>query len=185
MTIDAARRDEIAKYVKAYKQPGYKMGRKREALVTEILRKHSDCETFLDIGCGRAESLSLATCLGYEKVRGYEVVDYLTDDVEVLPFQGIHEIPEPDGSWEVVSSFDVFEHLLEADVPAALLELVRVASKVVVLTVASFHSGDLHITVKPPLWWKEMIEQTLEGKFTKVDLTAGWNANTTTFEIWK
>jgi hypothetical protein len=181
-----ARLTEIAKYVEAYKKPSYKMGMRRKDLVCGVLKKFRDqgLSSYLDIGTGRGEALGIAAVAGYTNIKGYEVVQDLCDSV-VMPFEGIHNIPEDDNSWELVTAFDVFEHLIEADVSLAVQELVRVASKVVVLTVASFPHGHYHITLQDPQWWQNIITQAALPTANKIVTCAGWHDMTKTFEIWK
>jgi 2-polyprenyl-3-methyl-5-hydroxy-6-metoxy-1,4-benzoquinol methylase len=96
----------------------------------------------------------------------------------------------PDGTFELVISTDVIEHLKEEDVAQAFSEMVRVSSKFIVLKPcthvernkvpiqklkAKYTSEfddieNLHLTVKPISWYKEIISHHNLEVYNKPDL---------------
>ena len=66
-------------------------------------------------------------------------------------------LPYEDGAFETVVSTDVLEHLDEADVPAALAEMARVARRFLFVRVATTpdRDGEWHLTVRERAWWEQ------------------------------
>jgi ubiquinone/menaquinone biosynthesis C-methylase UbiE len=147
--LDAARAVEVSKYVDAYRSSTYRMGAARKSHV-EIGLKTLAGGSLLDVGCGRGETMELARQFGFSPVRGLEVVPYLCG--EDVDHGFAHAIPHEDKSFDVVTMFDVMEHLVPEDTDAVCEELERVARKHVLLTVhngSSRHNGiELHINRK-------------------------------------
>ena len=78
----------------------------------------------------------------------------------------LRNVPWPDGSFDTVLSTDCLEHLEEADVPAALAEMRRIARRCLYLRIATRpdRDGEWHLTVRPRTWWEERL---LEAGFRK------------------
>lgn len=143
----SSRRNEIAKYEAAYKDDKYGLGkRRREHIQSHLGRLEKG--SLLDVSTGRGEVLDIARKMGFSPVVGTEAVDYLCDDETVVSAYA-HELPFADSSFDVVSMFDVMEHLIPSDTEAVCKELKRVAAKRVLLTVHNgphrFKGMDLHI----------------------------------------
>ena len=149
------REAEIARYIEAYKDPAYKLGRFRRPQVEGYL---SDLTkgSYLDVGTGRGEVLDIAATLGYSPVQGVDPVDLGRPDV----VQAIAtDLPFDDDSFDVVSMFDVLEHLVEEDVIPALKELLRVASRHVVVTAHTrADKNGYHITIKSMDEWHSVMQ---------------------------
>jgi ubiquinone/menaquinone biosynthesis C-methylase UbiE len=148
--LDQARLSEISKYEDAYKHFSYRMGDKRKNHVMTAL-DGLERGSLLDVGCGRGETMSMAKSLGFNPVNGLEAVDYLCDGVNVV--NGLaHAIPFADKSFDVVTMFDVVEHLVPKDTDKVCLELERLARKTILLTVHNgpslFNDVELHINRK-------------------------------------
>tara|TARA_R110000822_G_scaffold15230_2_gene52753 strand:- start:220 stop:780 length:561 start_codon:yes stop_codon:yes gene_type:complete len=143
--------EEIAKYEKTWKDPNYKMGEVRKKVAKGFLDSVAHCcTTYLDVGCGRGEMLDYGETLGME-VSGVEPVGYLTNDMNIV--EGVAwDIPFEDNSFDLVTMFDVIEHLLPEDTDRALQELGRVTGKKLFIAAANFssmHLGvQLHINIK-------------------------------------
>ena len=114
---------------------------------------------YLDVGCGRGETLAMARQRGLG-VFGTEIVPRFCNgttvvqaDITDLPFDNI----------DYVSCYDVLEHLPIEDVGTALNELFRVARKSLFITTNDLesHIGDLtlHLTRKPREWWEQEFSQ--------------------------
>lgn len=102
--------------------------------------KNLEPETLLDCGCGEGfVSEVLLTEMPTLQITGFDV---LPESVELAQLRNpranfstgsIYDIDHEDNSFDVAVSFEVLEHLHEAD--KALAELVRVAKNYVVLSV--------------------------------------------------
>ncbi len=125
--------EEAAKYADAYRDPRYRMSTHRRALVRDILGL-SFCATLLDVGTGRGETLIEGRDLGM-RVKGTETVKELLNDDVVEAF--LPSLPFGDREYEIVTCFEVLEHLLPKDVVPALRELRRVGKRWLVVSVCT------------------------------------------------
>lgn len=151
---------EIDKYSKVYKDKRYRMGDARMTYAKELVREAvPECNTHLDVGCGRGEMVGYANGLGFES-RGVEAVDYLTDGFSILHGKA-WDLPVPDNSIDLVTMFDVIEHLLPEDTERTLAELRRVAKKEILITAANYSSKsmgvELHVNRKPYPEWDQLL----------------------------
>lgn len=167
MTTETIREAEHAKYRAAYRQPKYRMSGAR---MEDAVRDLADlpCRgSYLDVGCGRGEMLRHALQLGYLPAHGAEVVDDLIDGVTVVRGEA-HALPFTDAAFDVVSLFDVIEHLPVGDDELACQELRRVARRFVLLTAnnrpSKLKTGeDLHINIRPYPEWDERFRAWFAG----------------------
>jgi hypothetical protein len=154
---EVTRESEAEKYTEMYKDPSYAMPKHRADKIAEIL-----CErprgTLLDVGTGRGETLDIARLLGYD-ARGTETVDYLVKARENVDRAVLPELPYPDKSFDIVTCFEVIEHLLPADVMPALRELRRVAKDRIIISAATcsdIRGGvELHPSYRREWEWEE------------------------------
>ena len=153
------RQDEVAKYSTCYRKSSYRMGKRNRQRALKDIQSMPKDSTYLDVGCGRGETLAMAREHGLVAF-GTELVPDLCNGVSVVQAD-ITDL-EFDG-FDYVSCYDVLEHLPIADVGPALDELFRVAGKALFITTNDRRSciGDLelHLTRKPQEWW--------EHKFSK------------------
>ena len=157
-----SREAEFVKYEAVYRHASYAMGQTRKQAIFRYLAEDPEKGSLLDVGTGRGETLDLAESLGYEPVRGTEVVPYLIDGERVVRGE-VHALPFPDQSFDWATMFDVMEHLLPGDDEAAVRELCRVSRVGVVLTIANFPSikdgMDLHINIRAYREWDGLLRQ--------------------------
>jgi ubiquinone/menaquinone biosynthesis C-methylase UbiE len=158
MITEEARAAEHAKYVDVYaKQPAYRMKVQRRADAVNDLKRLRTRGAYLDVSCGRGDMLTEAIRLGFSPVHGTEIVPQLIDGQRVVRAE-VHSLPFSDKSFDVVTMFDVIEHLIPGDDEAACREMVRVARKHIILTANNRPSfskagADLHINKRPyPEW---------------------------------
>lgn len=165
------REGELAKYVAAYEDPGYCMTKPREAALDRALVEARDagCQTYLDVSCGRGESLAIAESHGFIAF-ATETVPYLIGGkvvAGVLP-----ALPFPDKSFEVVSLIEVIEHLVPEDVLPALHELYRIASKQIIISAATspaWHGNvDLHPSARTEQRWHDLFVSIWGDKVTRL-----------------
>jgi len=94
---------------------------------------------------------------------GGSLADYLSIETYRV-FEPARDIDEREPS-EAVVCFDVMEHIYLADVGYVLNEIFSLASRLVVINVATYKANALlpngenaHITCRPPQWWKGAVE---------------------------
>lgn len=168
--IAALREAEFAKYEHAYKSAKYHM---KPGRLSDALRDLSTAPcggSYLDVSCGKGEMLVEALRLGFTVARGTEIVPALLDGERIVRAQA-DSLPFEDKSFDVVSLFDVIEHLIPGDDRLACLELARVARRAVVLTASNRPSyndrgEDLHINRRPYEEWDALFRQWFPGKVT-------------------
>lgn len=157
---------EVAKYERCYVDPCYAMGVDRARQVEALLADPEAGATFLDVGCGRGESLAIAERLGYADWWGVEAVGSLLGERVVRGLAW--RIPFPDESFHTVGCFDVLEHLLPLDDAACVMDLCRVARSRVVLTIGLYSSRwgggpELHVNQRSVEEWTRCLTWWAEG----------------------
>jgi ubiquinone/menaquinone biosynthesis C-methylase UbiE len=81
-----------------------------------------------------------------------------------------HDLPFEADEFDVVTAFDVLEHLTTPDVPLALSEMWRVCRHRAVFSICyeptrlTVGGESLHPTCKPPPWWADQIERAFSAK---------------------
>lgn len=170
MDIDAARAVEHAKYVRAYSMnENYRMGERRKIDAMHDLEALPNRGSYLDVSCGRGEMLEAASRFGFSPVRGTEIVPELVGgQVERAE---VHALPFTDRSFDVVTMFDVIEHLIPGDDRAACEEMARVARQHIIITAnnrPSFNKAgdDLHINKRPYEEWDRLFREWFPGTVT-------------------
>lgn len=160
--MNKAREMEVRKYVRAYReQPHYHMKGQRQADAQEDLAALPCRGSYLDVSTGRGEMLRHARALGFAAVFGTEAVGDLVLGHAGM-FQALaHELPFSDGLFDVVSLFDVIEHLLPGDDETACRELRRVASRHVLISANNRPSHnergeDLHVNKRDYAEWDRL-----------------------------
>ncbi|MBD3407215.1 MAG: methyltransferase domain-containing protein [Candidatus Lokiarchaeota archaeon] len=122
-----------------------------------------DFDTVLDIGCGRAQFASLMLKRG-KKVSACDISQSLIDQLSI---SGVKFVCCPmsdikfNCTFDLVTAFDVLEHIPEDLIDQSLLELRRVTGKHAIVSVA-WHEDekwgmDLHVTVKDESWWYDKL----------------------------
>ena len=155
LTTDQAA--EISKYPKCYEDPCYRMSESRLVPSKLTLSELPFRGSYLDVSCGRGEMLIAARSLGFEVVIGTETVLELISSQDDVTFALAWDLPFNDRSFEVVSMFDVIEHLLPGDDERTCQELRRVASKAIIITANNLESVrdgvQLHINRRDYTQW--------------------------------
>lgn len=159
--LDMLRAAEHAKYARAYLHPKYRMKAERRADAVSDIAALPMRGAYLDVGCGQGDMLDEARRLGFAPVVGTEIVPALIDGGRVVRAE-VHDLPFSDGMFDVVTMFDVIEHLIPGDDEAAVRELARVARAHIVLTAnngPSFNKQgeDLHINKRPYVEWDALL----------------------------
>lgn len=151
--------EEAAKYEEAYRDPDYRMSAHRRALVRDILGL-SFCKTILDVGTGRGETLAEARDMGMV-AKGTETVTALLGDAVVHAL--LPNLPFGDKEFQLVTCFEVLEHLRPEDLIPSLRELRRVSSRWVVASVCTapdYLAGvNLHPSARSEKEWLETFRE--------------------------
>lgn len=161
---------EIAKYKMAYGHPRYRMGDARKAAaLAEMAGLPSPWRgRYLDVACGRGEMLDTALNLGFAEAQGTEVVPDLLG--ERVTYAVAWDLPFEDDSFDVVTLFDVIEHILPGDDEKVCRELARVARRCVLLTANNHPSNslgvELHVNRRPYEEWDGLFKTWFPGRVT-------------------
>jgi len=154
---------EQEKYSACYALETYHMqGARLVQVKQDMLQLEPGC-TYLDVGCGRGETVRMARERNVE-ASGLELVPELCGEhithgrVTAMPFEA--------DAFDVVSCYDMLEHLPTEQVDDALDELWRVARHTLVLSTNNKQSRlvtpdgflELHLTRKPRAWWQEKFD---------------------------
>jgi ubiquinone/menaquinone biosynthesis C-methylase UbiE len=164
------RRAEHEKYEVAYAtNSDYRMGMTRYKNAKDDLSEVPTRGSYLDVSCGRGEMLDVAQRLGFEPCVGTEVVQSLLGPRVV--YGEVHAIPFDDKSFDVVTMFDVIEHLIPGDDKAACLEMARVSRRHILLTAnnessKSMPGVELHINRRPYDEWNRLFREWFPGRVT-------------------
>ncbi|HEX9768428.1 MAG TPA: class I SAM-dependent methyltransferase [Kiloniellales bacterium] len=159
---------EVAKYGEAYKSPRYAMGEARKAQAQRDLSALPWRGSYLDVGCGRGEMLDYAGAIGFREVIGVEVVPALLQRRNVI-CAAAWDLPFFAGAFEIVSLFDVIEHLLPGDDEKVCRELDRVAAHAILITAnnreSRSHIGqELHVNRRPYEEWDALFKTWFTGE---------------------
>jgi len=153
---------ERKKYEKVWKDPNYgrySPGKAAIPIFQQMARKRG---TLLDIGCGTgAAGLELQ-----EKGWSVSFTDFVkTRDLKQFFQQTLWTSWKNDAVWEYGYCCDVMEHIPEEKVDAVLKNIVSHCKQ----TFFTIHFGPdrfgkevgetLHLTVKPYIWWRDLLRQ--------------------------
>lgn len=117
-------------------------------------------DSLVDVGCGWNE---FAKCLRTRHpTRTVVGIDFACPgaDINADVTQGL---PWASKRFDVLTAFDMLEHLQENDVPAVLAEFARISRRFVfsishIPSLNTWQGENLHPTVRPPEWWQSMIQ---------------------------
>lgn len=149
---------DIEAYSELYQDQGYRMGQARRQLVLDLLAP-LERGSLLDVSTGRGETLQMAESLGFS-VMGTEVVPALLG--ERVVYAEANDLPFANGAFDTVTCFDVLEHLPPDDDQGAVEEMVRVARRRALLSVANYSCVwggiETHINRRDYAEWHRLLE---------------------------
>ena len=136
----------------------------------KFLRKRSSSLKMLDVGCGEGHYVRDAIEEGIDAygidVSSYALENALAEVKDRITFGSITKIPFGDEEFDLMTAFDVIEHIHPKDTLNAIAEIRRVLKPdgIVIITTPSSNFGawvsDLtHINVRPPKFWKLILEE--------------------------
>jgi SAM-dependent methyltransferase len=135
----------------------------------KFLRKGSSLK-MLDVGCGQGYYVRDAMEEGINAygidISTYALENALAEVKDRITFGSITEIPFADEEFDVMTAFDVIEHIHPKDTLNAVAEIRRVLKPdgIIIITTPSSNFGDwvsdlTHINVRPPKFWKLILEE--------------------------
>ena len=158
-------------------------GKKYIPLISEF--KYTD--SILDVGTGDGRQCLEYKNILFKNIYGCDWVEYgalenphrKVVNQDILKENGItffkchaNNIPLPDKSIEVVTSFDFFEHLIEEEIEKVLNEMTRIGKHLMIHTIApgpsghrrqalqdKFGDGELHPTQHDSRWWDGKLQK--------------------------
>lgn len=124
-------------------------------------------KTALDVGCAKGFLVKALVDLGIDAYgidpSEYAVAEAPPDVKDKLTLGVAQSLPYPDNKFDVVTCFDVLEHIPETDVPKVLSEMLRVTKDWLVLRLVTREIDDdvdaSHKTLHGKDWWHERIEK--------------------------
>ncbi len=135
----------------------------------KFLLKRSSLK-MLDIGCGQGHYLRDAIEEGINAygidISTYALENALAEVKDRITFGSLTEIPFADEEFDVMTAFDVIEHIHPKDTSNMIEEIRRVLKPggIIIITTPGSNFGgwvfDLtHINVRPPKFWKLILEE--------------------------
>ncbi len=124
-------------------------------------------KSVLDVGCAKGYLVKSLIELGVD-AKGIDPSEYALsgahEDVKSKLTSGVvQSIPFDDNTFDVVTCFDVMEHIPEADIDIALSEMIRVSKQWVVLRLVTKELPDdidkNHATIHDKEWWIDKIQK--------------------------
>ena len=113
----------------------------------------------LDYGCGGSDW----KMKGFDDGSQLSAVEYFELD-HAYRYEPARKIDERQPV-DCVVSFDVLEHVFVADIPNVIRDMFSYSKKLLILNVACYPAAaklpngeNAHVTVRPPLWWKGMLD---------------------------
>jgi len=129
-----------------------------------FVAKHFKPESILDVGCGKDNLFCTNIVKELDKFGiehninncfGCDFVKFKT-----LIYADANDLPFDDNEFDIITSFDMLEHILPEDVDNVLNEIFRVAKKGICVSISyrQVKSG-LHRTIQPKEWWIEKLSK--------------------------
>ena len=144
--------------------PQYSMTKWRQKALRLLLKTEykNGAREYMDVGCGRGESLRIADKIGFTSW-GLEIVPELCNQPNIYLIDTAAFLPNEDEVVDVVSAMDVLEHLTPDDAIESAFEMHRVSRICVLLGIPSYSSKymgtELHLTIRPWLWWLNQLSR--------------------------
>ncbi|TCU32300.1 class I SAM-dependent methyltransferase [Rhizobium azibense] len=168
----AAIYDDVFQRVKGYRNPLGSPGLRTALRYSELIR--SAGTSHLDVGCGMGYVVETLRNPPFKKMsRGADVSVYACEESNkrlgkdvVLPIVD-GRLPYSDETFDLVTCFDVLEHLDETDIRSLQTEMRRVLKPggLWMLNISLRASGtkdingeSVHRTVRPPQWWDDILD---------------------------
>ena len=134
-------------------------------------------ESLLDVGCGNGEFCKWIHDNVCENVYGVDFSSSpsLKGPTWIRSFA--HNIPVEDKSIDIITTFDMMEHLLEENIEETLKEFKRIVVKNCVFNISYYPASfdgifgeTLHPTIKPQDWWLDKIKKVFKTEDKKIKI---------------
>jgi|CXWL01.1.fsa_nt_gi SAM-dependent methyltransferase len=171
--------DHHAAYQSPIYSPGVRLCMLHRERIKSLGRRH------IDVGCGAGFVVELLKCGLFNKESvGVDVSPRMVEETNSrVSIGSAHLIadgraPFPDGQFDLVTCFDVLEHLDEADIPAFRDELFRLTGDGGTLlcnislrpaAIVDHNGENLHRTIRSHGWWDQLFAFD-EFTFVKEDM---------------
>jgi hypothetical protein len=149
--------------------------------------KQYSVSSVLDYGCGGSDWRAK----GFDEGSQLSAVDYfgLDQAYRYEPARNVDERQPVD----CVVSFDVLEHVFISDIPHVIRDMFSYSKKLLVLNVACYPAAaklpngeNAHITLRPPSWWKGMLD-SIASEYPDISVllicSTAWRKSSA-FPIW-
>lgn len=115
----------------------------------KAVMRYKNTGRLLDVGCATGEFLARARELGWQ-VCGVELsqhaADYARERAQLDVFVGeLEDAPFPDGSFDAVTMWNVFEHLFDPETSIQKISRLLTVGGIAVITIPNLHSLDLKL----------------------------------------
>lgn len=138
--------------------------------------------TIVDVGCGYNDFIcgvrSIKRSLGYRAIG----VDFACPGADI--FSDALSLPFADKTFNLLTSFDVLEHISPEDIERVVLEFKRVSNQFIFsISYVAAHTtvpgvNNLHLTIQNEDWWLDLIGRHCEEIETRGNYIYGvWNNN--------
>lgn len=123
-------------------------------------------KSLIDIGCGHNQFVKEIRSLNISSIG----LDFACPGADIIA--DAKNIPFENKKFDVLTAFDMLEHLLQEDVPIVLKEFKRVSSRFIFSicyrpSVIKWKGHTLHPTVMPEDWWIEQLAKAGAVKIQK------------------
>lgn len=175
---------EIEKYKGIYNTPkrGKRYGSKNHGQLALPLIELLSPQAIVDIGCGWNNFISSCKTISpHIKAIG---VDFACPGADVLADAKL--LPFKNKVFDVLTCFDVLEHIIESDIDHVLKEFNRISSYFIfsisyVPSKWKYNGLDLHLTVKQKDWWLDHISHAgacnISSYYKGHYLIGGWRTS--------
>jgi len=146
----------------SYDDPSH---RKRFFFLADLLQKHFEFDSFIDAGCGLGLLVEIMTLRGITS-HGFDVATAAFKGANkhirsCVVVGGIEAVPFSSSCADLVFCSDVLEHVPVFDISLAISELVRIASRYIVVTVNLDNPYLYHPTILSRQSWVTLFQLTM------------------------
>ena len=159
--LQAIEQHEYCKYTKQYNS-GYGVSGHLKALCEFLGWMVNKEDTILDVGCGRGVLVERLRMAGYKAIGVDITLAGIKEDDASFVKAPIWSLPFDNDKFDYTVSSDVMEHLPTELVEDTIRELCRVTRKGMLHLISTRSSTigvELHLTVKPIIWWQDIFDR--------------------------
>lgn len=134
-------------------------------------RDFSSIKRVLDVGCGFGQGVAMCRNKGIEAY-GVDIAEGLlpywqmANITQFCTNSSADKIPYPDNHFDLITCFDVLEHIPEEGIDDVLKEMYRIGTSDYLMSICltlsfskMFDGSEPHLLVKPLDWWMDKLEE--------------------------